>query len=1205
PDWGGLSSVDAAFVMEGATYLFGVGGLLFDLTDDLRADLVAGRITPALRNRFAEHGLTLTGIDGASPRWTLATAEDITLTVTVEGKRTKVRGDGARFHVRYGTKDYQRPDAGFPKPLSDNWWNMPDGLHLGPIDAVFTGRDNHTYLFAGNRFVRFDARHRWWSEPMSLRSEWDSVPFEWVDAAFVGQDGRTYLFSDDKYVRYSTSDYTEVDDGYPAYIAGHWDNVRNNIERTGRVDAALVTEVTEQVDGVDVPHTFTYLFSGDQYVRYLGIDYAHVQPGYPRLLDALDTEPGLTALDTPMTELDAAFADRRTTYLFSGGQCHVVSATTYRRYDDLDLGGISCAFIENGSVVTSTGGAWTKRSALEGRGKPVATAFRPRTLRTVPVGYQTGLSSVLMGADGNTYLFKGADCFNTQLKRAYPLTQEWGRPRNVIYEHGRVDAAFVGRDGRTYLFSDDQFVAYPDAGGTVEGDPKPIAEHWAGLDSVALAYVRGELTYLFEQPDDEGMVRYVVYSGTDYSEPDDGYPAVTDTGFHAAPDGFPFPDAVLVDDDTMTLLSGEDCVSYNTRTSNWSVVRPIERLFPRFGEYLDAPDGLRAAFTARDGATYFFFDSTYSRFADGTVGVPTATRDRWGLSRNPFVADGGTVDAAFVWRQYTYLFSGDRYVRYTGSSYRAIDPGYPKKIVGELRLEEPFANLPESFNDAVNAPIDAVLGNERTIHLIIGGVCHTVSPKISGSYSLEGIGRPRNTIVDSGKVDAALVADRRVYLLSGDQYVRYSTADYTCVDDGYPKPLQSLVTDDRVVSSLPAEFADGVDAAFRSPDGQTYLFRGKQFVRNGAPEPVNGTWGKVRNEFTAGGPSAAFVAPTGELYAFSGDQYVRYSAGVPREFADPGFPRTVRDDWGDLPQEDFEYGPDGAFVFEGRTYLAKGERYVRYSDGYDRIDRTFPQEFQHRWSGTSDYRLSDLHTIVRFVDLARSRPDGLAALFVTGADDPYQVLGELFGWDVEDVRWARRNSGLLVEDTPEEKVFEIEFVLKLADLFATTRKVGAGPARIHADVWSKLYAPAPDLDGALPALYGMLERRTGPAAWPTLAAQLHNELNVLRRDALVAAITPRPGGSRELFERYLIDVDMGPAGTTSRVREAIAATQLFLHRYLLDLETVRILPTEANPAADPDRTKARLKTWWAWMRNYRIWEANRKVFVYPENYIRP
>ena len=26
---------------------------------------------------------------------------------------------------------------------------------------------------------------------------------------------------------------------------------------------------------------------------------------------------------------------------------------------------------------------------------------------------------------------------------------------------------------------------------------------------------------------------------------------------------------------------------------------------------------------------------------------------------------------------------------------------------------------------------------------------------------------------------------------------------------------------------------------------------------------------------------------------------------------------------------------------------------------------------------------------------------------------------------------------------------------------------------------------------------------------------------------------------------------------------------------------------------------------WGWMQKFRVWEANRKVFVYPENYIEP
>ena len=40
--------------------------------------------------------------------------------------------------------------------------------------------------------------------------------------AFVGLDGRTYLFSGDRYLRYSGADYSTVDVGYPRTIAGDW-----------------------------------------------------------------------------------------------------------------------------------------------------------------------------------------------------------------------------------------------------------------------------------------------------------------------------------------------------------------------------------------------------------------------------------------------------------------------------------------------------------------------------------------------------------------------------------------------------------------------------------------------------------------------------------------------------------------------------------------------------------------------------------------------------------------------------------------------------------------------------------------------------------------------------------------------------------------------------------------------------------------------
>ncbi|MFI6803021.1 Tc toxin subunit A-related protein [Streptosporangium canum] len=1195
-DWGGLTRVDASFVMDGRTYLFGTGGLVREIPADHQPDLDAGRLTPALRALFAEHGLTVTALRGSAPRWELTTGEGVALTVVREGLRLKARGDGAAFYVRYSARDYRTPDPGFPKPLADNWWNMPEGMRLGPVDAVFTGRDERTYLFSGDRFVWFDARHRWWSEPMALRERWDSLPFARVDAAFVGADGRTYVFSGDRHVRYSTADRTQVDDGYPAQNAGRWGRVAHTLARTGRVDAAFVLDVPEQVDGVEVVRTRTYLFSGDQYVRYTGAALTVVDPGYPRRIAELSGEPGLAALPVTLDGVDAAFADRRTAYLFRGGECHAVSTAGHRRYTDLPVGGVRCAYVEDGSLVVDTADGWRRLSALEGR-TVAAAPFRPRALRTVPARFTSGLDAVLTGADGVTYLFRGPSCFNTQVGRDYPIAEEWGRPRDLLRETGEVDAAFVARDGRIHLFSGDQYVTHAPGAALAEGDPKPIADRWAGLEGVALAYVHRGKTHLYGKPDAAGRVRHVVYSDESCAAPDPGYPVTIEAAAAFPGSPLPFPDAVLVEDTALVLLAGKRCATYSDRTGAWSAVRPIERLYPGFGAGLDAPDSLRSALRTADGAVWFFFADTCAPFQNEAFGPRVKVRDQWGRSPNPFLAPGATVDAAFVWRgDRTYLFSGDRYVRYTGRVYRHVDPGYPKPIAGNLRREEPFARLPETFEDALDRPLDAVVGNDRTVHVLVGGVCHTASSELAATFGTGRLGALRNNLAATGKVDAALVADRRIYLFSGDQYVRYSGADRTFVDDGYPRALADL-PGDLSLAALPSAFQDGVDAAFRGADGVVRLFRGREFFAAGTAGPVAGRWGKVCNSFDTGPLDAAFTAPSGELYAFSGGQYVRYPATGTLDHPEAGYPRTVRDDWGDAPQ-DFEDGPDGAFTLDGRTYLLKGDRYLRYSDPYHQVDRTFPQQFRHRWSGTADHRLSDLHTIVRFAALCRGR-DGLAAFFLDGAEDPYAYLASAFGWPLEEVRWARRNMGLLRPGTSEEHLFEIEFLLTLADAFGASAKTGIGVPELYG-VWAKMFGPAPDLDGAAAAVRAAIERRASPQEWPKISAAMRDRLNVRKRDALVARLTPLHGNARDLYERYLIDVEMGGQGTTSRVREAIAATQLYLQRYLLGLEKVTL------PAGvDPEAVRARLRTWWGWMRSYRTWEANRKVFLYPENYLRP
>jgi len=71
-----------------------------------------------------------------------------------------------------------------------------------------------------------------------------------------------------------------------------------------------------------------------------------------------------------------------------------------------------------------------------------------------------------------------------------------------------------------------------------------------------------------------------------------------------------------------------------------------------------------------------------------------------------------------------------------------------------------------------------------------------------------------------------------------------------------------------------------------------------------------------------------------------------------------------------------------------------------------------------------------------------------------------------------------------------------------------------------------------------------------------------------------------------------MDVQMDPCMQTSRIRHALSSVQLFIERCLMNLET-RVAPASINAKQ------------WEWMKRYRVWEANRKVFLYPENWLEP
>src|SRR4029077_8167283 len=126
------------------------------------------------------------------------------------------------------------------------------------------------------------------------------------------------------------------------------------------------------------------------------------------------------------------------------------------------------------------------------------------------------------------------------------------------------------------------------------------------------------------------------------------------------------------------------------------------------------------------------------------------------------------------------------------------------------------------------------------------------------------------------------------------------------------------------------------------------------------------------------------------------------------------------------------------------------------------------------------------------------------------------------------------------------------------------------------------------------------------ATWVMVGKPLNDKLRDKSKAALISFIlTMRPIIQRDmvnsdgLYEYFLIDVDMSPCMLTSRIVQANAAIQLFVQRCLMNLENNNadkkfdISPDAIDPAQ------------WEWRKNYRVWEANRKVFLYPENCAEP
>lgn len=126
----------------------------------------------------------------------------------------------------------------------------------------------------------------------------------------------------------------------------------------------------------------------------------------------------------------------------------------------------------------------------------------------------------------------------------------------------------------------------------------------------------------------------------------------------------------------------------------------------------------------------------------------------------------------------------------------------------------------------------------------------------------------------------------------------------------------------------------------------------------------------------------------------------------------------------------------------------------------------------------------------------------------------------------------------------------------------------------------------------------LLRARYNSTDWLRALKALMDPIRERKRDALVAyllAANPALKGKADLYDYFLTDTEWSAKMPSSRLVHAHSTLQLFIRRCTEGLEPTAV----ADLDGDADWSS------WDWMKNYRVWEVNRKVFVEAQYYLRP
>ncbi|PWW01255.1 virulence plasmid A protein [Paenibacillus cellulosilyticus] len=248
-------------------------------------------------------------------------------------------------------------------------------------------------------------------------------------------------------------------------------------------------------------------------------------------------------------------------------------------------------------------------------------------------------------------------------------------------------------------------------------------------------------------------------------------------------------------------------------------------------------------------------------------------------------------------------------------------------------------------------------------------------------------------------------------------------------------------------------------------------------------------------------------------------------------------------------------------------------------------------------NGWTPENMLDLFTLMEWKDKSGDA-SGKINVFMCAenTNDRADVLSDLMASDSSTIGW------LLGAFSQENRIVSLTTIQRIVDLIAAT---GTDLEYLRSLQTMARCQTEPNWDDyqkiAEVTLSFVRAKLAAPTNWDRLFSQIDGEVQEQKRSALVNAAIIQLGKSpdtawirntRDLYEYLLIDVEMSGVAQISSIKEALNAVQLYLLRCRERLESGIVhldIPV----------------VWWEWMMNYQLWEANRKIFLYPENYIDP